>query len=114
MKLLILGASGNCGRWLVQKAHQRGHEIKAVVRESTKFDSPKGVKICRGSVLERNILIEAIENCDAVISALGIKRKNPLNPWSNLASPSNLTTRVAEILVELMKKEKIKIIKIIY
>ena len=58
----------------------------------------------RGGVLEEGILDRALDGCDAVLSALGIKRKTSWNPWSALASPPNLTTRVAMRLVEAMPR----------
>jgi len=38
MKLLILGASGGCGKWLVQLAHERGHLVRVIVRPTTLTD----------------------------------------------------------------------------
>lgn len=107
MKLLILGASGGCGRWIIKLALKRGHAVRAIVRPETSFDAPEGVKVIRGSVLDENILKGALDGCDVVISALGIKRENPRNPWSDLASPDDLTTRVAEMLVKLLPEKNI-------
>ncbi|MEL6615954.1 MAG: NAD(P)H-binding protein [Bacteroidota bacterium] len=102
MNLLVLGASGGCGTWLCRLASQRGHRVRALVRPSTPFDPPEGVEVVRGEVLRDGVLDRALDGCDAVLSALGIKRTSPLNPWSALASPPDLTTRVAERLVEAM------------
>lgn len=107
MKFLVLGGSGGCGRWIVKLACKRGHHVRAVVRENTSFDVSDDVEIIRGSVLDRDVLKQAMKGCDNVVSALGIKRKNPRNPWSKLDSPNDLTTRVAEMLVELMPKFKL-------
>lgn len=107
MKLLILGASGCSGRWLVKLAYERGHDLKIIVRESTDFEAPDGVEVIRGNVLDRDILKAAISDCDAIISALGIKRKNPKNPWSKLASPDDLTSRIAKMLTNLMHEENV-------
>ena len=46
----------------------------------------------RGDVRDASVLDRALDGCDAVHSALGIKRKARWNPWSALASPSNFTT----------------------
>ncbi len=102
MKLLVLGASGGCGQWIVKLASERGHDVRAIVREETHFDHPQEVEVIRGSILDPKILLDAIDGCDAVLSTLGIKRKNPFNPWSSVVSPSNLTTEVAKMLVSLM------------
>lgn len=108
MNLLILGASGGCGKWLIRLAQERGHHVRALVRPATPFDLPAGVEVIRGDVLDRDTLDDAVEGRDAILSALGIKRKNPLNPWSPLASPPDLTTRVAEHLVALLPRHGIR------
>lgn len=107
MKLLILGASGGCGRWIVKLAAQRGHSVRVIVRPETSYEAPDEVEIIRGSVLDKNVLKIGLDNCDAVISALGIKRKSRLNPWSDLASPDDLTSRAAGMLVKLLPEKNI-------
>ncbi|NBC66992.1 MAG: NAD(P)H-binding protein [Bacteroidetes bacterium] len=104
MKLLILGASGGCGKWIVQLARERNYKVKAIVRKETTCNFSENCEVLRGSVLDEEILKRGLEDTDAVLSALGIKRKNSLNPWSSLTSPDDLTTRVAEILIDLMPK----------
>lgn len=107
MKLLILGASGGCGHWIVKLAVQRGHSVRVIVRPETSYEAPEEVETIRGSVLDRNVLKEGLGTCDTVISALGIKRKSPWNPWSDLASPEDFTARVARMLVKLMPEKNI-------
>ena len=99
MNLLVLGASGGCGRWICRLAAERGHHVRALVRPETAFDPPAGVDVVLGEVLEPGTLGAALVGRDAVLSALGIVRRWPLNPWSALASPPDLTARVARDLV---------------
>lgn len=108
MNLLVLGVSGGCGRWLCRLASERAHHVRAVVRPSTLFDAPEGAEVIRGNVLDTGVLGQALEGCDVVLSALGIKRASPLNPWSALASPPDLTTRVAEHLAEAMPQNGVR------
>ena len=42
MKILVLGASGGCGQWVVKLAYQRGHDITAVVRPNSSYIAPAG------------------------------------------------------------------------
>lgn len=98
MKLLVLGASGGCGRQVVKKAIERGHEIVSVVRHETDYIPHKNENLIRGSVLNEGTIQKAIKGVDAVISCLGLKRKSKLNPWSEITSPTNLTTTVAKHL----------------
>ena len=75
MKLLVLGASGRCGKWIVKLALERGHEVRSLVRDGTPFDVSEEAQVFRGSVLDGKVLSEAMNGCDAVLSGLGIKRK---------------------------------------
>jgi putative NADH-flavin reductase len=106
MNLLVLGASGGCGKEVVSQAVKRGYNVTAVVRETTSIEAPDDVQIIRGSVLSKEILQEVIDDKDAVISCLGLNRKNKLNPWSEITSPENLTSEVVEHLTTLMKPNK--------
>jgi uncharacterized protein YbjT (DUF2867 family) len=108
MKILILGASGGCGRWLVRLAQERGHEVRALVRPATVYEAPNAVEVVRGEVLEHGVLATALEGREAVLSALGLRRKAPWNPWSALISPPDLTTRVAESLAAAMPRAGVR------
>ncbi len=48
MRLLILGASGGCGRWVFRFAVRDAHDVTALVRRV--FQGPPGVSVQRGSV----------------------------------------------------------------
>lgn len=37
LNLLVLGASGGCGQWLIRLAQERGHHVRALVRPATPF-----------------------------------------------------------------------------
>ena len=102
MKLLVLGASGGCGSWICKLAAERGHHVRAIVRPTTRFEPPGDVEVIKGNVLDKSTLKEALHDIDGVLSALGIQRKSPLNPWSAVTSPPNLTAAVAKYLTELM------------
>ena len=43
LNLLVLGASGGCGQWLIRLAQERGHHVRALVRPATPFNPPTGV-----------------------------------------------------------------------
>ena len=101
MKLLILGASGATGRWLVTLAAQAGHDVTALVRPSTPFDAPAGVRVIRGDVVDPAIIATAVENKDAVASCLGIRRASKF-PWAPILSPPDFTASVASALIPAM------------
>jgi putative NADH-flavin reductase len=108
MKIVVFGASGGCGRLFVERAAEAGHEVTAVVRESTPYDAPSGVRVLRDDVLADGAIDRAIEAQDLVVSSLGVKRIVPANPWSKLASPPDLTERFATKLVGAMKRRGMK------
>ncbi|XWN36654.1 MAG: NAD(P)H-binding protein [Balneola sp.] len=105
MKLLILGASGGCGIEVMYQAVARGYQVTAVVREETPFKAPDHVKVVRGSVLNRELLESAVKGKDAVISCLGLNRKNKLNPWSQITSPKDLTSQTVSNLISILNPE---------
>lgn len=103
MRLLILGASGRCGQWLVRLAVERGHDVTALVRAGSPFTPPASVSVHRGQVTDSAVLDDLLPGHDAVLSALGLRRAG-LNPWSSLQSPADLTSRVATLLTSAMPR----------
>jgi putative NADH-flavin reductase len=92
LKLFVIGATGGTGREVVQQALKRGHHVTAFVR------SPEAVTLRheRLSVLKRNVtdenqLSEAMQNHDAVVSALGPRQV--FKPSSLLHDSAVATTR---------------------
>lgn len=104
----MLGASGGCGRWVTDLAAQRGHRVTALVRPSAMFAVPAGVNVLRGEVLDPSTLEGALDGMDAVLCCVGIRRRRPSNPWSGLASPPDLTSRVASSLVDAMPRRGVR------
>lgn len=106
MRILVLGASGGVGAHLVRLAASAGHEVTALARSP--LQAPAGVRVVVDDVLRDGALDAAVKGHDAVLSALGIRRKNQPNPWSQLASPADFTTRTATALVKAMKAHGVK------
>lgn len=72
MKVVILGATGRTGTELVCQALDRGLHVVAYCRDCLKLDvvHPQLMKVS-GQLDNRDDLRSAINNCDAVLSALG-------------------------------------------
>src|SRR5262245_4660063 len=104
MKLLVLGASGGCGRWLTQLSAERGHQVTALVRPTASFVAPAGVTIQRGQVLDPNTVEAAVTGQDIVFSCLGLRRAGP-SPWARLLSPPDLMAEMARILIAKMRRQ---------
>lgn len=71
MKITVLGATGNAGRRVVAEALSRGHEVTAVVRNSTVTNNlPTGIKILTGDAGNIEDVTEVSAGQDVVISAI--------------------------------------------
>jgi len=108
LKLLVLGASGNTGRRLVQMALARGHAVTAIVRPTAKVPDQEGLSIITGDVLDPAVLERASQGVHAVVSCLGIRKVDPSDPWSELTSPEDFTERSALTAVAAMRRNGIK------
>ncbi len=106
MKLVVLGASGGCGRELVKEAARRGHTTTAVVRGSSKLEAPAGVEVLRGDLTSVAFLQSAVRGQDVVLSALGLRMPG-LAPWAKPEVPDFLD-RATPALVQAMRAEGVK------
>jgi uncharacterized protein YbjT (DUF2867 family) len=102
MKLLVLGASGGVGQWLLRLAAERGHDVTALVRPSAKLDAPPSVGVVRGDPLDPATLESAVRGQDAVASCIGIRRAGR-SPWAPLRSPPDLVEALTRALVPAME-----------
>ena len=70
MRVLITGATGFLGRYVVASAVRSGHSVTALVRPSRQISDnyfPAGVSIARGDVRDAACLPAALQDIDAVI-----------------------------------------------
>ncbi|MBI2569955.1 MAG: NAD(P)H-binding protein [Candidatus Schekmanbacteria bacterium] len=106
MRLLLLGASGECGRRVAVFARERGHEVTAIVRPAAPLTAAVagGCRVIRADVGAPGVIREALAGQDAVVSCLGLRRRAAWNPWSRLLSPADLTSRVARLTADAMTR----------
>jgi putative NADH-flavin reductase len=95
MKLFVIGATGRTGREVVEQALARGHQVTAFVR------SPEGIKlknerltVSKGSAMDEDQLANAMQNHDAVVSALG--PREVFKPTSMLHDSAFAITRAIQ------------------
>ena len=92
MKLFVIGATGRTGREIVQQALERGHQVTAFVRspESITLKNER-LTVLNGNAMDEKQLFDAMQNHDAVLSALGPRRV--FKPSSLLHDSALATTR---------------------
>jgi len=104
MKLLVLGASGKCGIWVVRLANERGHDVTAIVRPESDCVAPEGVTVKRGQVTDPKFIESIITDQKVIISCIGLRRAGA-NPLSGMLSPPDIVQSVIANLIECMSKE---------
>ncbi|CAI9780545.1 unnamed protein product [Fraxinus pennsylvanica] len=80
-KILIIGATGYIGKFIVEASSKHGHPTFVLVRETTASDPKKseiiqnfknlGVSLVYGDIYNHESLVNAIKQVDVVISAVG-------------------------------------------
>lgn len=86
MRLLVLGATGNIGREIVDLALARGHQVTAFVRSPQKIARHhEALAVDPGDPLDVDQLSRALVGHDAVISALGLPARRALRPATFMA-----------------------------
>jgi len=73
VKVCIVGASGKLGRYMVQHALERGHQVVGVCRNKSihKLDRFEGrITIVPGNTDDRDVIRSAVADCDGVLVVL--------------------------------------------
>jgi putative NADH-flavin reductase len=92
MKLFVIGATGRTGQEIVQQALARGHTVTAFVRSPEKITlKHEQLAVVKGDAMDENQLFNAMQNHDAVLSALG--PREVFKPSSMLHDSAVATTR---------------------
>lgn len=107
MKILILGATGRTGKHLVQVALQKRYEVVCLVRYPEKVSPAKYLKILKGNPINLEDLENAMQGCDAVISALNVSRTSDF-PWAKLRTPKTYLSDVMSNVIAVAKKHTVK------
>lgn len=70
-KVLVAGATGKTGRWVVSRLQHYGVPVRVLSRNAEKAKSLGDVEIVEGKIQNDNDVAKAVEGCAGVISALG-------------------------------------------
>jgi uncharacterized protein YbjT (DUF2867 family) len=79
MLVLITGASGFVGNYVVSQLLARGHQVRCLVRPGSdkKLSAADRVEVVFGDVIHPQSLTQAAQGCEAVIHLVGIIREFP-------------------------------------
>lgn len=69
MKILVTGATGKVGSRLSKRLAQRGHAVRALVRDPSRAEDVRaaGVELAVGDLLRTESLAEAVRGVDAIV-----------------------------------------------
>lgn len=105
--LLVLGGTGRTGVHVLREALERGHRVRALVRNPASSDAPQGVELIEGTPASLDDLRRAADGADAVVSALNNSRASD-NPWAKSVSPPNFMTDATRDTLTVMKENGIR------
>ncbi len=73
MKIAVIGANGRSGKLVVEQALQKGWQVRAYLRDKNKLPiAHANLSFVEGDASNDELIAQAIEGCDAVVSALGV------------------------------------------
>jgi putative NADH-flavin reductase len=90
MKLLVLGASGQTGRCIVEQALAANHDVLVLARKPESIKLVDNLSVQKGDVLDADSVASAVQGCDAVLSTFG--------PPNNKEPGTLMSAGVANIL----------------
>ncbi|SEE66536.1 Uncharacterized conserved protein YbjT, contains NAD(P)-binding and DUF2867 domains [Rhizobiales bacterium GAS188] len=71
ISVLVVGATGSIGRYVVEEALRRGHGVRALVRDSATCRMPSEVDIVVGDLTRPQSLSPAVKDVDAIVFTHG-------------------------------------------
>jgi len=102
MKVVIFGATGFSGKAILTEALKQGHEVTALVRDTSKIlNKHKNLTLVEGNVLDAQLVASIVSGQDAVIQCLGIGGKGD-------GKPNTFLSDATRIIVDEMQKQDIQ------
>lgn len=105
--LLVLGGSGRTGTHVLAQAAERGHRVRALVRNPGAVQAPDGVELIQGTPANIDDLRKAAQGTTAVISVLNNARASD-NPWAKPISPPHFMSDAARDTLTVMGEQGIR------
>ena len=107
MKVLVTGATGFLGKYLVQELVENNYEVVALGRNEKigKTLENEKVKFFKGDIENKNDILEASKNCSAVIHAAALS-----TVWGSWEKFYNINVLGTKNIVEICEKKKLKLV----
>ena len=108
MRILLLGATGRTGKWVLDQALDRGLQINCIVRDAAKLQRRESsMSVYEGTPSDPEILRSALDGCHAVINVLNVSRKSDF-PWAPLRTPDHFLSEVMGQLIPMAEETGVK------
>ncbi len=91
-KILLAGATGYLGKYILKELQNRNHPIKILARNTNKLDEQllEKVEVCHAEITNPSALKNSCENIDTVISTVGITRQKDGLTYMDVDYKANL------------------------
>ena len=108
MRLLIPGATGWLGKWVLCEALKREYLVHVLVRDKSRVgvhsDRLMVYEASPADITARNM---AMENCNAIIDTLNVSRKSDF-PWVSLRTPKTFLSDTMSLILALAERHNIR------
>lgn len=107
MNILILGATGRTGKYLLNESLARGHRVSVLVRDKHKpSGASENLTVFEGMPTDTKALQNAAQGCEAILSALNISRTSDF-PWAKLRTPKDFLSQTMRNILALKSARRI-------
>lgn len=102
MKILITGATGFVGGWLVRELLNRQYDVKILARKNSDLSDLKNLKfeIATGDITDESSVVNALTDCDSVFHLAGVvgysKAQRPLMEEVNVKGTLNVLNAIGK------------------
>jgi uncharacterized protein YbjT (DUF2867 family) len=76
-RVFVTGATGYVGTRLIPLLLERGHEVTALVRESSVRKVPAGCRVVVGDPLKANTFADSVAGVDTLVQLVGVPKPSP-------------------------------------
>jgi uncharacterized protein YbjT (DUF2867 family) len=75
--IFITGGTGYVGRALIPRLHERGHQVRALVRKGSEKRLPPGCEPVIGNALDASTFAGAVQPSDTFVQLVGVPHPSP-------------------------------------